>query len=228
MQTLWKTYSGAASNRPTEAEKRNEDLDFWPATKHDVRIMKWESSLEFVKAAVKNPRQVSTVFQTTPFTVALMLRGLGKIENPFVVELGVGAGAVTFFLRRRLRDPKNYIGFELNESLARFAQAGFPDLKIINDSAENLQNHVNPGQADLVVSTLPWTLLPPEVATRILEQARRCLKPGGRLVTYMVAPNVWTEPSQKMQGRLREIFPHVEEEWSMLNAPPAKVFRATV
>ncbi|MGE0634523.1 MAG: hypothetical protein AB7O96_19055, partial [Pseudobdellovibrionaceae bacterium] len=97
---------------------------------------------EFLKAAIKDPMQVSTIFQTTPFAAHRLTRKITKSQNPFVIELGVGAGAVTEVIRHHLVNSSQYLGIEINPTLAEFMKTRYPDLEIHNDSAERLHHYL--------------------------------------------------------------------------------------
>lgn len=181
--------------------------------------------IEFVKAGLRDPLQVSTIIQTTPFTARRLAQSLSHKSTPFVVELGVGAGAVTESIRHHLVNSGQYFGMEINPRLAEFMKLRYPHLQIINDSAENLYKHLQGRKADLIVSTLPWTLLGPRVMERILGQVHEALKDDGEFATYVAANALMAKSAKHFFSQLDSRFGSHTEEWEFLNIPPAKIIR---
>jgi len=181
--------------------------------------------MQFLKAALREPLQVSTVFQTTKLTAEKLAQPL--IQNPTssVMELGVGAGAVTEVLHRHIIDKTGYIGFEINVDLYEYVKDYYPSFHFVRDSAEHILQHVGEKKFDLIVSTLPWTLLPDEVRKNIIDGIVGALKPEGEFRTYMASNAIWTPAAKKFQALLNEKF-DIKTEWQWLNAPPAMVFKA--
>src|SRR4051812_40689266 len=117
------------------------------------------SFFHFFLAALKNPLQVSTLFETGQ-TASQMLTSAVPEQSQLIVELGVGTGAITRTLLTKVDSPEKYLGIELNQDLIEFAQERFPTLKFINDSAENFPKYTQGKKVSAVVSSLPWTVMP--------------------------------------------------------------------
>src|ERR1035437_3041880 len=101
------------------------------------------SFLHFFWAALKNPLQVSTLFQTGPTAAQLLTAAIPANPSGIVVELGVGTGAITQVLVKKIGNPQKYLGLELNDDLIEFVQERFPELRFVNDSAENFAKYLN-------------------------------------------------------------------------------------
>lgn len=184
------------------------------------------SFFHFLKAALKNPLRVSTVFETGN-AVAGLLASIVPVNPPSpVVELGVGTGAITEFLLEKMGNPSRYIGFELDDSMVKYVSKRFPQARFIQGSAETFATHLNGERASAVVSSLPWTLMPPEQAKAILQAVAQNLNEGGAFATYITLHVLKTPAGRRMQADLSAIFTQVQTEIIANNLPPAKVFIA--
>ena len=180
--------------------------------------------LQFLKAALREPLQVSTLFQTAPATVRCLTQPLIKSPAASVLELGIGAGAVTSKIHQLMDEPKNYLGFEINPDLHKYMSERFPDFHFVRDSAEHILNHSQGKKFDLVISTLPWSLIPEEIVENILNAVVKVLSEQGEFRTYLTAHVLWAPSSKKFIEKLEKRF-QIDHEWVMLNAPPAYVLK---
>lgn len=181
--------------------------------------------LEFVKAAVRRPLEVSTVFPTSRALADRLLSYLGERELDRVVELGPGTGAITKYLAPFLPHPERYVGLEINPNMVRFLQESFPQLRFETASGERIAEIAGVGSVDAVVSSLPWTLIPVELQERMLIEIVRSLKPGGVFLTYVCLNATWYPKAQAFHRFLRQHFSSVRKspvEWR--NIPPAFVY----
>jgi len=146
-----------------------------------------------------------------------------------VAEIGPGTGALTRVIRQRLAEPGHYQGFDINREFIEKLRTDFPDLKFIQDSAENLPAHFGEGkQADYIVCSLPWTIWPGEHQAKILDGIMAPLKKGGYFVTFCYWPTLYAPSGLGLRKLLRKRFKNVELSkvvWG--NIPPAAVYICT-
>lgn len=181
------------------------------------------ASLQFLKAALKEPLQISTLFQTAPQTVSRLLSPLNHDNHCSVLELGVGAGAVTKKAHRVMRSKEKYLGFEINSDLYLYVSNKYKDFNFVCASAESIADYTKNKKFDLIVSTLPWSLFDDVVRRNILDEIAKHLEKGGYFKTYMVCNAMLTSSGRRFRRQLEERF-DVSSRWVFLNAPPAKVF----
>lgn len=181
------------------------------------------SSFHFLKAAIKEPLQISTLFQTSALTVRKLISPLRADMHCSVLELGVGAGAVTSSVYRYIRDKNRYVGIEINEDLFNYVSQKYPQFKFICGSAEAISDLAANQKFDLIVSTLPWSLFDQQMQQNVLNQVKNHLEKGGYFKTYMVCNALLTASGKRFQNLLFEKF-EVQTSWEFLNIPPAKVF----
>lgn len=184
--------------------------------------------LRFLLAAIKNPREVSTIFQTTPWLRDQMIQFIDFSNIQSVVELGAGAGAITVGIAERLQKPEQYLGIELDPDLIEVLRERFPALKFAEAPAEKIFELTKAtGPVDAIVSSLPWTLFPPDVRERTMKSIADSVKPGGVFITYMVVNAIFYPSAQDVIRQMKANFSKVEQSkifWK--NLPPAFIFTA--
>lgn len=182
-------------------------------------------NLTMLKAAINRPKEVATIFPTSPSLARALLNGQSFKKARLVVELGPGTGAITLPLRRRLSKDTKYLGVEITPSLVRDLKAKFPELCFVCDSAERLPRILGKRQADAIVSSIPWTLLGPEEQERLLRGILAVLKPGGTFSTYVCLNAAWYPSARHLKTLIEKSFRTVEKGpivWA--NLPPAFVY----
>ncbi len=174
--------------------------------------------VHFLRAFLANPRRVGAVVPTSRRTVRAMLDMAPIGAARCVVELGAGTGAHTREILRRLGPRAALVAFEIDPALAAAlaAEVRDPRLRVIADSAANLEAHLDGKRPDVIVSTLPFTSLRAPVRREILGVARRVLPDDGVMLVLQYSP--------LMQRELERTFGSVESRLSPLNLPPAVVF----
>lgn len=184
------------------------------------------SFLHFLRAALRNPLRVSTVFQTGDKVAGLLAQSLPADTQLPVVELGVGTGAITESLLAQLQNKSVYIGLELDANMLKFAGKRFPQARFINASAETFAQYLGGQKAAGVVSSLPWTLMPPDKVEEILSSVAANLASGAALHTYITLHVLKTPAGKRVQSAIESKFSNVETTVVSHNLPPVKVFHA--
>jgi phospholipid N-methyltransferase len=140
-----------------------------------------------------------------------------------VLELGVGAGAVTKKAHQIMKNKEKYLGFEINADLYNFVTNEYKDFQFVCASAEAIADYAKNKKFDLIVSTLPWSLFDDHTRKNILDQVAKHLEKGGYFKTYMVCNALLTRSGRLFRKQLEDRF-DVTSKWVFLNIPPAKVF----
>lgn len=147
---------------------------------------------------------------------------LAPLEDArLVVELGAGTGVYTRELLRRLPPDARLLAFEIDPTLSATLSAELDDrrLQLVTASAEEVEGHLDGAGADVVVSALPFTSLPPAVKRRVLDNCQAILAPAGVMLVLQYSPMIKNE--------LERRFASVERRLSPLNLPPAFLYRCT-
>jgi phospholipid N-methyltransferase len=176
----------------------------------------------FLRAFLTHPRRVGAVLPTSRWAVRDMLDMADVHSSDLVVELGPGTGVYTREILARLRPDARLIAVERDPRLARLLAEQYQDtrLRVICDSAENVNAYLEGARSELVVSGLPFASLGSAVRQRIFGQIVDILSPRGVALVLQYSPLI--------QGQLRRVFPHVERRISVRNVPPAFLFACSM
>ncbi|ONF62351.1 class I SAM-dependent methyltransferase [Amycolatopsis keratiniphila] len=184
--------------------------------------------MSITREFLRHPVLTGAVAASSPKLAEAMTAGLGLESSRLVVELGPGTGVFTGAVVRRLPPGARLIAVEINPRLARELRSRHGDVEVVEGSAENLLSYVDEA-ADVVVSGLPWTVMPGERQLRILDQVTEILAPHGRFTTFAYAHAAWTTPARRFAAALRDRFAVTGRTplvWP--NLPPAFVHRAAL
>lgn len=186
-----------------------------------------KDKIEFVKAALRNPFDVSTVFPTSRSLTETMLNLADLANASKVVEVGAGTGAITRHLEKKISKPDVYLGIELDPKMVDFLKSEWPSLRFEAGLAENLPTWAPAGSVDHVVSSLPWTMFSVETQKKTIDAIVSSLRPGGSFLTYICVNALIFPAARTFLSQLHASFGQVKKgdlEWR--NIPPAVVFHA--
>lgn len=181
----------------------------------------------FLRRMLANPRRVGAVWPSGARLTRAMLHELPLETARIVVELGPGVGTFTKVIGERLAPEAELFAVEIDPVFAQSLRDRFPELRVIEDSAEHLAAHADafgPGGADIVVSGLPFATLPLAFRASVLAGVRTILRPGGHFVTYQYLHA--RAASRHLEDSIRTIFPNTTMRFTLANMPPAFVFHA--
>lgn len=181
--------------------------------------------VEFVKAAMDKPLEVSTIFPTSSTLANRLLNQMEENVPGPIVELGAGTGAITRHLRRRLTPDRSYLGIEVNSDMVRFLNGKFPDMDFKCGKADQIEDFLEGRLASNVVSSLPWTVFTSEYRIKTLNAIYNALEPGGRFLTYMCINASISPQAGHFVRTANQLFSKVERspvEWR--NIPPAFIY----
>lgn len=178
---------------------------------------------EFVKAALKDPINVSTIFPTMKFLGRAMITHSGMKPNHKVLELGCGTGAITQHI---LNEKYNsYVGVEIDENLVSYLKKKFPGVDFLCASADDLKAQIPDESIDTVICSLPWTLFNKELQESIVQEIVRVLKPGGQFTTFLCVHALTYPGAPRAKKFFREYFTGFEKKQTITrNLPPANVY----
>ncbi len=176
----------------------------------------------FLRSMISHPRRVGAVWPTSRWAVRDLL-DMGDLPRArTVVEFGVGTGVYTGEILKRLHPDATFLAFEIEPDLASAVAERLKDprLRVINDSAENVEEYLDGAKADYIVSSIPFTSLPAGPRQSILGAAREALKPDGKMLVLQYSTTVLPY--------LQRLFSPIERRLSPLNIPPAFLFACSV
>lgn len=184
-----------------------------------------KENLQFLQAFLKNPAKVGAIAPSSPELAQTMISGLSPDKDNIILELGVGTGAITKFVRTIVSDRDSYLGLELDPKLYETLQAAYPDLRIVNGNAcdaNKIHKESGLGKVKYVVCCLPFVSLPKSVAEQIYDQIDLFMNDGCTLRLFQYAHGYYLPPALKLRERMRNLYGKSKRSPLVLkNVPPA-------
>ncbi|WP_253859752.1 class I SAM-dependent methyltransferase [Prauserella alba] len=137
----------------------------------------------------RHPIRAGAVTETAADCVGGFLDEVRMAGARTVVELGAGSGAITAELATRLPDSSRLLAVEVSAALTDRLRTRCPEVDVACASAFDLPELVRERglpPVDLVVCSVPWTLLGEE-RDRFLGAVRATLSDDGAFSTLLVA-----------------------------------------
>jgi phospholipid N-methyltransferase len=177
--------------------------------------------LLFLQGFLKRPREVGSIIPSSRFLERRVVRFASVGEARTVVELGPGTGGTTRAVLRAMRADATLLAIEINPRFAQLLRqtVSDPRLRVYEGSATDLRDALrlfDLPEPDLVLSGIPFSTMPRDVALAVLRAVHEALAPEGRFVAYQVRDRV------EMLGR--EVFGPARVETELLNLPPMRLF----
>ena len=180
---------------------------------------------EFVKAAFRDPKNVSTIFPSLRFLAKSLIKHSDMAAGHSVLELGCGSGAITRHILSERASLKNYIGIEIDSDLVDFLKKSYPNETFLAASADNLKEHIPDESIDTVICSLPWTLFAGDLQESITQEMHRVLKPGGKFTTFLCLHSLSYPGAPRAKKIFRQHFAGFEKRETIArNIPPANVY----
>lgn len=184
-----------------------------------------KENLQFLQAFLKNPLKVGAIAPSSPELAAAMLQGIQPDDHNIVLELGVGTGAITKFLRDAIPSRNSYLGLELDSDLVSTLNKKYPDLNIIcGNAAEAYKIHAESGLGKVryVVCCLPFVSLPKEISESVLVEIQKFMDEGCELRIFQYAHGYYLPPAIKLREFLKNRYGKSRRSRLVLkNVPPA-------
>jgi len=167
---------------------------------------------------VKNIKTVGAVDFTSKYAIQEMVERPEIRTAQCIIELGGGNGCITEGILKEMQQPKaQLLSFEINEKFCELLQE-IKDkrLTVIEDSAEKMELYMDKKgikQADVILSSIPVSIMPDEVVEDIFAIAKKRLKPNGLFIQIQ-----YSLLSKKL---IEKTFGPVDMSWVARNVPPA-------
>ena len=178
---------------------------------------------QFLRGFLKNPVMVGSVIPSSRVLIEKMLRPVDWENTRLFVEYGPGVGTFTRPILEKLPEDSALVTIDTNPDFTRFLKASIDDDRLIavTGSAadvEKILTERNLGQADYVLSGLPFSTLPPGVGDAIAEATANVIRPGGAFLVYQFSP--------KVRDFIKPHFAPIKRGFEWVNVPPATLFWA--
>ena len=173
----------------------------------------------FLKEFFKDKKMVGAVSPSTKFLGSKMLSSVDFEKARIIVEFGPGTGVFTDMIISRMHPKAKLIVFELNENFYESLRERIEDsrVQLTHDSAENLSRYLNENEkVDVIVSSLPLMVFPPELRESVVQAANKGLREDGKYIQFQ-----YSLQSKKL---LESVFKSVKVKFALKNFPPAFVY----
>lgn len=176
----------------------------------------------FLQSFLRDWRTIGSVTPSSQYLVRAMLDQVDFQRSLRVVEYGPGTGVFTTELLRRLAPTGQLLTLDTEKHFIADLQARLPDPRLVavRGSAAQIERHIAAlgwSGVDLIVSGIPYTAMPAELRTAILQASARVLAPEGLFTAYQYSTYVLP--------LLRQTFAQVQTRWVARNLPPAFYFQ---
>ncbi|MEP0393158.1 MAG: methyltransferase domain-containing protein [Erythrobacter sp.] len=171
----------------------------------------------FLQGAIKEPGMVGAVFPSSKSTIDNMMKRVDWKNCKLVVEYGPGVGTFTHRLLAHLPEDAQLLAIDTSAHFVEHLGKTISDprFKPVFGSATDVERIVKEAgfeAADIVISGLPISSLPLEVAEDMVDATYRVLKPGGAFLTYQYR--------LKARRLTEQAFDRVDKKYVLMNVPP--------
>ncbi|MFS0647312.1 class I SAM-dependent methyltransferase [Siminovitchia sp. 179-K 8D1 HS] len=181
--------------------------------------------ITFLKEYLKHPKYTGAIAPSSNRLSKKMVNAVNLEKAECIVELGPGTGPFTREIIRRKKAKTLLILIEINEIFFEKLQKEYNEdssVVVIHGSAENIKEYMaglNIKKVDYILSGLPFTSLPRDVSSRILNSVKESLQENGEFITFQY--------SLIKRDFIQHFFPEISLTKVWFNLPPAYVFRCT-
>jgi phospholipid N-methyltransferase len=171
------------------------------------------------KAWLKEPSQISSLVPSSRALTEEVANRECVRKAKLVVDLGPGTGETAQALLEQMSPTGRLLAIEKSENLmGPLRKISDPRAIVLNGDARFLRRYLDEadlGAPDVIVSGIPFSTMPEDVAAQIIDAIDQALAPGGTFIAYQL--------SKKVEKLARPLFgePAVEHVW--LNLPPLRV-----
>ena len=191
----------------------------------------------FLSESIKSFSATASLVPSSKYLAAALVRSIDFEKASAIVDLGVGTGAISSEIIRRMNPNAKLYALDINPRFVSHVQAKINDPRFVplvgsaEDLPQILQQH-GVQQVNAIVSSLGLTNMGDKLRTAIVRQAISQLAPGGLLSQFQYLhaagePN-WFKKIGLVRFSeerfLRKHFGRVSTEKVLRNFPPAMVF----
>ena len=178
---------------------------------------------QFLRGFIKNPVMVGSIIPSSRVLIDKMLRPVDWENTRLFVEYGPGVGTFTRPVLDLMGPEAKLVTIDTNPEFTEYLKESIDDPRLIavTGSAADVEKILADrglGQADYVLSGLPFSTLPPGVGDAIAEATSKVIRPGGAFLVYQFSP--------KVKEFIEPHFDLIKRGFEWVNVPPATLFWA--
>lgn len=189
-----------------------------PGRLHQSRLLRFvRSAAIFFRGFVENPGMVASVVPSSQATIDAMLAKVDWDRCRLFVEYGPGVGTFTTRILDCLPPDGRLLAIDTNPRFVEFLRKTIndPRLEVVLGSASDVESIVRASghkRADYVISGLPFSSLPDDVAKGIVAATYAVLRNGGAFMTYQFRPTARDLTAAR--------FDRIDQGLALFNVPP--------
>jgi phospholipid N-methyltransferase len=192
-----------------------------PTRRHDRRSP--SPQWQFLRGFLKNPVMVGSIIPSSRVLIEKMLAPVDWENTRVFVEYGPGVGTFTRPVLEQLGPDATLVTIDTNADFTRYLKESIDDPRLVavTGSAADVDKILADrglGEADYVLSGLPFSTLPPGVGEDIAKATAKVIRPGGAFLVYQFSP--------KVREFIAPHFDRIERGFEWINVPPATLFWA--
>jgi phosphatidylethanolamine/phosphatidyl-N-methylethanolamine N-methyltransferase len=186
----------------------------------------------FLAAAIRSPREVGTLLPSGPELARRLAAVVPRVSPPgrpaVVVEVGAGAGAVTWAIAEQVDQDALVIAIEKDAGLAEGLRSRQLGVQVVTADAATLpailaEHGVD--RADVIISVLPWTLFGPHQQRELMAVFAAALHTDGVFTAAAYSLGYWTSAARRFRCELERTFGEVLPTRTMWrHLPPAMTY----
>lgn len=178
---------------------------------------------QFLRGFIKHPRMVGSIIPSSRILINKMLGPVDWETTRLFVEYGPGVGTFTRPILELLGPDATLVTIDTNADFTTYLRDAIDDPRLVpvTGSAADVDKILADrglGQADYVLSGLPFSTLPPGVGDAIATATAAVIRPGGAFLVYQFSP--------KVRDFIAPHFARIDRGFEWVNVPPATLFWA--
>ena len=178
---------------------------------------------QFLRGFIKHPRMVGSIIPSSRILINKMLGPVDWETTRLFVEYGPGVGTFTRPILDLLGPDATLVTIDTNADFTTYLRDAIDDPRLVpvTGSAADVEKILADrglGQADYVLSGLPFSTLPPGVGDAIATATAAVIRPGGAFLVYQFSP--------KVRDFIAPHFARIDRGFEWVNVPPATLFWA--
>jgi len=178
---------------------------------------------QFLRGFLKNPVMVGSIIPSSRVLIEKMLGPVDWENTKLFVEYGPGVGTFTRPILDLMGPDATLVTIDTNAEFTKFLRQSIDDPRLVpvTGSAADVEQILAErelGQADYVLSGLPFSTLPPGVGDAIAKATAKVIRPGGAFLVYQFSP--------KVKEFIAPHFERIDRGFEWINVPPATLFWA--
>lgn len=184
------------------------------------------STLVYLKNFIKD-KDIASITPTSIYGVKKVCSKIDFSNCKVIVEYGPATGVFTNYLLDNMSEDARLILIEKNKIFISILKRSIKDprVDILYESAENvfsIINNLGVKNADYIISGIPFTLIPVDVKSKIVQDTFLSLNEGGKFLAYQT----FYQKNNHLKDYLEKYFNTVYDEYELRNIPPMRIYEA--